>query len=134
MERSRSGLGLPLPRIEVRYDRCRAQRAGDETVAIDGRTEVVAMHPPPPISKTSFDRVLYAFSIITILMTIPQVLSVWMNRSAEGVSLITWGTYLVSACVWLVHGLKQRDPTIYRACIAWILLDAAIVVGALVYG
>lgn len=96
---------------------------------------MIAMHPPPvpTTSKTSFDRVLYAFSIITILMTIPQVLSVWMNRSAEGVSIITWGTYLVSACVWLVHGLKQRDPTIYRACIAWIVLDASIVVGALVY-
>jgi uncharacterized protein with PQ loop repeat len=93
------------------------------------------MHRPPvsTTSKTSFDRVLYAFSIITILMTIPQVLSVWMNRSAEGVSIITWSTYLVSACVWLVHGLKQRDPTIYRACLAWIVLDASIVVGALVY-
>jgi uncharacterized protein with PQ loop repeat len=87
----------------------------------------------PTTSKTSSDRVLYAFSIITILMTIPQVLSVWMNRSAEGVSIITWGTYLVSACVWLVHGLRQHDPTIYRACVAWIVLDSAIVVGALVF-
>ena len=93
------------------------------------------MHPPPvtTTSKTRFDRVLYAFSIITILMTIPQVLSVWTNRSAEGVSILTWGTYLVSACVWLVHGLEQRDPTIYRACLAWIVLDAAIVVGAVVF-
>jgi len=89
--------------------------------------------PVPTTSRTSFDRVLYAFSIITIVMTIPQVLSVWMNRSAQGVSIITWGTYLVSACVWLVHGLKQRDPTIYWACIAWIVLDAAIVVGTLVF-
>jgi hypothetical protein len=35
--------------------------------------------------------------------------------------------------VWLVHGLRQRDPTIYRACIAWIVLDAAIVMGAIVF-
>jgi uncharacterized protein with PQ loop repeat len=93
------------------------------------------MHPPtvPTVSKTSFDRVLYALSIITILMTIPQVLSIWTNRSAEGVSVITWGTYLVSAGVWLVHGLEQRDPTIYRAWTAWIVVDASIVVGALVF-
>lgn len=124
-----------MPRIEVRSVWYGAQRAGDETVAIGGPTEIAAMHPPPvpTTSKTSFDRVLYAFSIITILMTIPQVLSVWMNRSGEGVSIITWSTYLVSACVWLAHGLKQRDPTIYRACIAWIVLDTSIVVGALVY-
>lgn len=91
------------------------------------------LQPAPPTSKTSFDRVLYAFSILTILMTIPQVLSVWMSRSAQGVSIITWGTYLASACVWLVHGIRKRDPTIYRACIAWIILDAAIVVGAIVF-
>jgi uncharacterized protein with PQ loop repeat len=93
------------------------------------------MQPAPSStsSKTGFDRVLYAFSIITILMTIPQVLSVWVNRSAQGVSIVTWGTYLVSACVWLAHGLRQRDPTIYRACVAWIVLDGAIVVGAIIY-
>jgi uncharacterized protein with PQ loop repeat len=85
------------------------------------------------VSNTRFDSVLYALSIVTIAMTIPQAASVWMNRSAQGVSVITWGTYLVSACVWLVHGLRQRDPTIYRACIAWIVLDAAIVAGAIVF-
>jgi uncharacterized protein with PQ loop repeat len=85
------------------------------------------------ISDTRFDRVLYALSIMTILMTIPQAVSVWMKRSAQGVSVLTWGTYLVSACVWLVYGLRKRDPTIYRACVAWIVLDAAIVVGAIVF-
>lgn len=93
------------------------------------------MHPGPfpKSSTTRFDRLLYALSVITILMTVPQVFSIWLHRTAEGVSVSTWGTYLVSACVWLVHGIRQRDPAIYFACIGWIVLDAAIVVGALVF-
>src|SRR2546425_12829289 len=95
------------------------------------------MHPgavPKSSTTTTFDRLLWVLSIITIVMTIPQVLSIWLNRTAEGVSVISWGTYLVAACVWLVHGIRQRDPAIYFACIGWIGLDAAIVVGALVFG
>lgn len=90
-----------------------------------------------PISKsatTRFDRLLYSLSIITIVMTIPQAFSIWRNHAAEGVSVFTWGTYLISACLWLVHGIRKRDPSIYLPCIGWILLDAAIVAGALFFG
>ncbi|HMC22398.1 MAG TPA: PQ-loop domain-containing transporter [Thermoanaerobaculia bacterium] len=90
--------------------------------------------PIPKSSTTKFDRLLYAISIITMVMTIPQVFSIWKNRTAEGVSVFTWGTYLISACLWLVHGIRKHDPSIYLACIGWIILDAAIVVGALVFG
>jgi len=91
------------------------------------------MQPGPfrTSTTTRFDRLLYALSFITILMTVPQVLSVWLHRTAVGVSVSTWSTYLVSACVWLVHGIRQRDPAIYLACVGWIVLDAAIVAGAL---
>ena len=68
-----------------------------------------------------------------MLMTLPQVLTIWLGRDAGGVSLVSWVSYLVSACLWLVYGLQKRDKTIYLACIGWILLDAAIVAGVFVY-
>lgn len=48
--------------------------------------------------------------------------------------MLSWGAYLVSAAVWLWHGLEKRDKNIYLPCIGWILLDSAVIVGALVYG
>ena len=93
------------------------------------------MQPGPfrKSSSTRFDRLLNALSVITILMTLPQVLSIWVHHTAAGVSVGTWSTYLVSACLWLVHGIRERDPSIYLACIGWIAMDAAIVTGALVF-
>jgi uncharacterized protein with PQ loop repeat len=83
----------------------------------------------PPSGLEKFLRIL---SVITMLMTVPQVLTVWVDREAGGVSLLSWGTYLFSACLWFVYGLRKRDKTIYLACIGWILLDAAIVIGVIV--
>ena len=39
---------------------------------------------------------------------------------------------MFSAYLWFVYGTRKRDKTIYLACIGWIVLDAAIVIGAIV--
>ncbi len=85
-------------------------------------------------SVSGLERLLRSLSVITMLMTVPQVFSVWFGRDASGVSLISWASYLVAACLWFVYGLRKNDKTIYVACIGWIVLDAAIVVGVIVRG
>jgi uncharacterized protein with PQ loop repeat len=82
-------------------------------------------------SHAGLERMLRMLSVVTMAMTVPQAVAVWSVAGAAGVSLASWGAYLVSACLWFVYGLKKRDPTIYVACIGWILLDAAIVAGIL---
>jgi uncharacterized protein with PQ loop repeat len=79
------------------------------------------------------DRLLRVMSAFTMIMTLPQAWAVWRGGNAGGVSLVSWSAYLFAACLWLVYGLRKRDPTIYLACIGWILLDAAIVVGVVVH-
>jgi len=78
------------------------------------------------------EKVLGIFSIVTMAATVPQVVQVWSSHGPTGVSLITWIAYLIAACLWLVHGVRKRDRSIYLACIGWIALDAAIVIGVLV--
>lgn len=79
-------------------------------------------------------RVLGVMSIATMLLTVPQVLTIWLGHEAAGVSVISWSAYLVSAVLWLWHGLLQRDRNIWLPCVGWIALDVAIIAGALVYG
>ena len=66
-----------------------------------------------------------------MLMTIPQVVSVWRD-GAGGVSLPSWIAYLASSVAWLVYGIRQRDATIWLVCIGWILVDGSVVIGILV--
>jgi uncharacterized protein with PQ loop repeat len=83
---------------------------------------------------TSLEKVLRGMSVFTMLMTVPQVYIVWVQRDAAGVSLLSWLAYLASAVLWFVYGWQKRDKTIYMACIGWVVLDLAIVAGVIVYG
>jgi uncharacterized protein with PQ loop repeat len=82
-------------------------------------------------STDALEKVLPAFSVLTLAMTVPQAWSVWFAREAGGVSLLSWATYLLSALLWFVYGWRKRDKTIYLACIGWIVVDAVIVAGVL---
>ncbi len=100
---------------------------------------MMTVHPGGPVieqqnvpqSPRPLRKALRLLSLLTMVMTVPQVLSVWKSRSVSGVSLVSWLTYLISACLWLAYGIRRRDKTIYLACIGWILLDGAVVIGLL---
>jgi uncharacterized protein with PQ loop repeat len=99
----------------------------------------MAPQPTPPAAHAAVPdkmlrRALGAMSFFTIVMTVPQVWTIWIDHQAAGVSVLSWSAYLLSALLWFWHGLRQRDRNIYIPCIAWIAADAAVVVGTLVYG
>jgi uncharacterized protein with PQ loop repeat len=96
----------------------------------DGACVTDAQRSPPP---SALEKVLRGLSVFTMLMTVPQVLTIWVGRDAGGVSLVSWISYLVAACLWFVYGLQKRDKTIYLACVGWVLLDAAIVIGVIIH-
>ena len=82
---------------------------------------------------TTLSRVLGFMSVFTMLMTVPQVLTIWVGHQAAGVSVISWSAYLLSAMLWFWYGLQKRDKNIYLPCVGWIGLDAAVIAGALVH-
>ena len=84
-------------------------------------------------SKTIMSRLLGGMSVFTMLMTIPQVLTIWVGHQAAGVSVVSWSAYLLSAILWFWYGLQKRDKNIYLPCVGWVGLDAAVIAGALIY-
>ena len=85
--------------------------------------------PDSPVSK-----ILPLVSVATMVMTLPQICTIWVGGQVAGVSLLSWATYLLGSCLWFIHGLARRDKAIYVACIGWILLNGAVVLGVLVRG
>jgi len=99
----------------------------------------MAPQPAHPAAHSSVPevmlrRALGAMSVFTIVMTAPQIWTIWISHQAAGVSVTSWSAYLLSALLWFWHGLRKRDPNIYLACIAWIAADGAVIAGALIYG
>lgn len=89
--------------------------------------------PQGPVPVDGLERALRVVSIATMLMTVPQILTIWVGQDVGGISLISWSSYLFSACLWFVYGIRKHDKTVYLACVGWILLDAAVVIGVVVH-
>jgi len=87
-----------------------------------------------PGSEAFLRKLLGGMSIFTLLMTVPQVLTIWIGKQAAGVSVLSWSAYLLSALLWFWFGLQKRDKNIYLPCIGWIFLNGAVIAGAIVYG
>ena len=94
----------------------------------DGR--VICKDPGLP-PATALEKALRVIAVLTMLMTIPQVIVVW-SRSAGGVSLASWVGYLGASIAWLAYGVQKRDATICLTYAGWILLDLAIIAGIIV--
>ena len=93
------------------------------------------MQPAAAAANASMmSRLLGAMSLVTMLMTVPQVWVIWVNQEAAGVSLLSWSAYLASAALWFWPGLRQGDRNIYLACVGWMALDLAVIVGVVKYG
>jgi len=85
-------------------------------------------------SEAWLRRLLGGMSAFTLLMTVPQVWTIWIGHHAAGVSIPSWSAYLVSAVLWFWYGVRKGDLNVYLPCIGWIGLDLAIIAGAVVYG
>ena len=90
--------------------------------------------PHPNKWKRFLDRLIYAISIIGPVMTIPQVLAIWVGQNASGVSLVSWVTYLGCVIVWLIYGLVHKEKVIIFSNSLWVFMDVLVVIGILLYG
>ena len=80
------------------------------------------------------DKIIFVVAIWIPLMTIPQVFQIWTNRSAQDVSIITWGAFLVSAVIWLVYGTIHRDKPLMVNGFLWVILEVLVIIGIFLYG
>lgn len=87
-------------------------------------------------SKFAFrtvDALAYAVSFLSLLFTLDQVRIIWVEHSAEGVSLISWAFYTLSAFVWLCYGLIHKDRVLTVTNFLWVAFSLFIVVGVALY-
>lgn len=83
--------------------------------------------------RSPIDVLVYVAIIISPLLTMPQVYSIWVEGQ-KGVSLISWDAYLAAAIIWLFYGLKHQDKPIVVVQTIWIFLDIMIIIGIMRLG
>lgn len=81
-----------------------------------------------------FDDFMYVIAIVMPLTTIPQIIEIWINKSAQSVSIVTWSAYVVSALFWLAYSIIHKETVLIINSVLWVLLELMVVVGVVIYG
>ena len=71
--------------------------------------------------------------ILQPLITLPQILIIYGNHSANDVSLATWLGYLFFGVTFLVYGLVFKLKPIWIGQIIWVFMQTIVVIGILIY-
>lgn len=82
----------------------------------------------------TLDAVVMAAGIIAPLMTIPQILKIFVLQDAQGISILTWASYALFDIPWIIYGFAHHSRPIATTYILWFLMNLSVVVGALLYG
>ena len=91
-------------------------------------------YPHPNKWKALMDKIIYAVGIAGPLLTIPQLTKIWVDKNASGVSIVSWSAYLVIGVFWLTYGIMHKEKPIILTYSLWIIINAFIVVGIIIYG
>lgn len=80
------------------------------------------------------DRIVLIVSVLGPVLTLPQIYKIYSLQDAEGLSLISWGSFLAFNFPIFAYGLVHHEKMIARMYLLWILANGAVVSGILLFG
>lgn len=79
---------------------------------------------------TPLDTAVMLVSVAYPLSALPQAVQV-LHGNADGVSVVSWASFLVCAALFLAYGLKNKVPPMIISNTLWIVMDSLVVIGIL---
>ena len=83
--------------------------------------------------KKYIDKAIYPIGIIGPLSILPQLFSIWSQRSAVGLSFFTWFTGVVIALFWVTYGVVHKEKPIIISSTLSMFIQLGIVAGISIY-
>ncbi len=64
---------------------------------------------------------------------IPQALTIWSNKSAANVSLITWIFFMLADIAWISYGVRNKIRPLIFGHSFYFVVESTVVLGILLY-
>lgn len=84
--------------------------------------------------KRFVDGAIYVMGFIVPIFTIPQATEIWLNRTAAGVSSITWIVYLINTIIWTVYGILHKEKPVIFTFSLMTIINILVVAGIIAFG
>ena len=83
--------------------------------------------------KVLLDRSILFIGLMGPIMTIPQLMNVWMDHQVKGLAVVSWIAYTIIGFFWVVYGVVHKEKPIVFVNTGWILVNGATAVGILLF-
>jgi uncharacterized protein with PQ loop repeat len=90
-------------------------------------------YPHPNRWINALDKLVLVVGILGPVMTLPQILKIFVDKNASGVSAITWLLFAVFDIPWIVYGFVHKEKPILISYILWFTTNTIVVIGTLMY-
>jgi uncharacterized protein with PQ loop repeat len=98
-------------------------------------------HPPEIKSRENdtrwkrfINRIIYIVALFGPIVTIPQVVKIWINRDATDISILTWASYFIFSLVWISYGIIHDEKPITIRYLLYSILYLMVVIAAILFG
>lgn len=83
--------------------------------------------------RTLIDRLALLIGVLGPLNAVPQLFLVW-NGHTQGVSVVTWIGFMVTALILLAYALLYRLKPLIISNTLWLIVETGIIIGLLKNG
>jgi len=77
---------------------------------------------------------IYPMALMGIALTIPQVVTIWVDKNTEGVSIYPWAAFLIIAGFMFFYGALHREKPLMIVYLMWMIVHSMVVLGLLMHG
>src|SRR3989344_8886707 len=88
-------------------------------------------YPARTFWKRILDRSVFLVGVIGPIMTIPQIMLIYVGRNATGVSPVSWFAWALLDIPWILYGLVHREPPIILSYSLWLFCNLVVFFGAI---
>lgn len=80
------------------------------------------------------DRLVYLAAIVEPLLTLPQAILVYRQKSAADISILSWIGFEIMTLIWLWYAVVHKERMIFIYQGLFLIVDGSILVAAMLYG
>lgn len=84
-----------------------------------------------PNFKLFIDKGVYTAGLLGVIVILPQIMTIWIDKNITGVSMPTWIGFLLGSSFWLFYGLIHKEKPIIYTNLVVIMADLMVVAGLL---
>jgi len=94
----------------------------------------VEPYPARTFGRRFLDVTVYAAGILGPVMSLPQVILVYVGQDVAGISVISWLGWAILDIPFIIYGFAHKERPIIITYTLWMLINLSVAIGAVIYG